>query len=286
MVLGPDPRLVEHLGAGADRGGEEGAHRSPVGGDEGHVDRPVDAVGERVEPERRAFGGAEPDHRRRSPSAGCRRAARARCRRRRPPSGRRRTGWRGGRASPDATTRCRRKGSPVIPMSVTPPVAYCCAAGRNPTRRNEGGGDECTTDDVHARGRVLVTDGVVYVRELDESDDEVVRIVAESDDPVAAVGQCLRVGARALQAAHVSVDVEPDRAVVLRARGPLRRQGERRGRRDRARVVGSARRRGRRARGHAVGVPRRAVAAPRRHVRRRLEVERARPTSSSWCSAP
>ena len=56
-------------------------------------------------------------------------------------------------------------------------------------------------------GRVLVTDGVVYVRELDESDDEVVRIVAESDDPVAAVGQCLRVGARALKAAHVSVDV-------------------------------------------------------------------------------
>ena len=35
--------------------------------------------------------------------------------------------------------------------------------------------------------RVLVADGVVYVRELDESDDEVVRIVAESDDPVAAV---------------------------------------------------------------------------------------------------
>lgn len=57
-------------------------------------------------------------------------------------------------------------------------------------------------------GRVLVTDGVVYVRELDESDDEVVRIVAESDDPVAAVGHCLRVGARALRAAHVSVDVD------------------------------------------------------------------------------
>jgi hypothetical protein len=57
-------------------------------------------------------------------------------------------------------------------------------------------------------GRVLVADGVVYVRELDEADDEVVRIVAASDDPVAAVGQCLRVGARALRAAHVSVDVD------------------------------------------------------------------------------
>ena len=56
-------------------------------------------------------------------------------------------------------------------------------------------------------GRVLVTDGVVYVRELDESDDEVVRVVADADDPVAAVGHCLRVGARALRAAHVSVDV-------------------------------------------------------------------------------
>ncbi len=56
-------------------------------------------------------------------------------------------------------------------------------------------------------GRVLVTDGVVYVRELEESDDEVVRVVSDADDPVAAVGHCLRVGARALRAAHVSVDV-------------------------------------------------------------------------------
>ena len=40
------------------------------------------------------------------------------------------------------------------------------------------------------------------------TDDEVVRIVAESDDPVAAVGQCLRIGARALRAAHVTVDVD------------------------------------------------------------------------------
>ena len=57
-------------------------------------------------------------------------------------------------------------------------------------------------------GRVLVADGVVYVRELEEADDEVVRIVAESDDPVAAVGRCLKVGARALRAAHVTVDVD------------------------------------------------------------------------------
>ena len=56
-------------------------------------------------------------------------------------------------------------------------------------------------------GRVLVTDGVVYVREFDECDDEVVRVVADADDPVAAVGHCLRVGAWALRAADVSVDV-------------------------------------------------------------------------------
>ncbi len=57
-------------------------------------------------------------------------------------------------------------------------------------------------------GRVLVADGVVYLRELEETDSEVVRIVAEADDPVAATSQCLRVGARALRAAHVSVDVD------------------------------------------------------------------------------
>ena len=57
-------------------------------------------------------------------------------------------------------------------------------------------------------GRVLVADGVVYVRELEEHDAEVARIVAESDDPVAATSSCLRIGARALRAAHVSVDVD------------------------------------------------------------------------------
>ena len=53
-----------------------------------------------------------------------------------------------------------------------------------------------------------MADGVVYLRELEEADDEVVRIVAESTDPVAAVGRCLKVGARALRAANVTVDVD------------------------------------------------------------------------------
>jgi hypothetical protein len=37
VVLGPDPRLVESLGAEAFGGLEEGAHRSPVGRLEGDV---------------------------------------------------------------------------------------------------------------------------------------------------------------------------------------------------------------------------------------------------------
>ncbi len=61
---------------------------------------------------------------------------------------------------------------------------------------------------IQSKGRVLVADGVVYVRELEEHDAEVARIVAESDDPVAAASSCLRIGARALRAAHVSVDVD------------------------------------------------------------------------------
>ncbi len=61
---------------------------------------------------------------------------------------------------------------------------------------------------IFSTGRVLVADGIVYLRELEETDDEVVRIVAESADPAAAVSQCLRVGARAMRAAHVTVDVD------------------------------------------------------------------------------
>jgi hypothetical protein len=61
---------------------------------------------------------------------------------------------------------------------------------------------------ITSTGRVLQADGVVYVRDLEEHDAEFARIVAESDDPVAATSSCLRIGARALRAAHVSVDVD------------------------------------------------------------------------------
>ena len=57
-------------------------------------------------------------------------------------------------------------------------------------------------------GRVLVADGVVYVRDLEERDAEVVRLVSESEDPAESASQCLRIGARAMRAAHVTVDVD------------------------------------------------------------------------------
>jgi hypothetical protein len=54
--------------------------------------------------------------------------------------------------------------------------------------------------------QVEIHDGVLVVRELEEHDPEVVRTVEEADDPVEATRQCLRIGARAVRAANVSVD--------------------------------------------------------------------------------
>lgn len=75
---------------------------------------------------------------------------------------------------------------------------------------------------ITTKGRVLVADGVVYVRELEEHDAEVARVVAEADDPLAAASSCLRIGARALRAAHVSVDVD----VIERSFAELERRFE------------------------------------------------------------
>ena len=126
-------------------------------------------------------------------------------------------------------------------------------------------------------GRVLVADGVVYVRELEEPDDEVVRIVTESDDPVAAVGQCLRGRCPGAAGRARHRRRRRDRAVVLRARGALRGPGDRRGRRDRPhhQPVCSTRTTAR-SPARSPSFHAELDAAARRHVRRRLEVERAR----------
>lgn len=58
------------------------------------------------------------------------------------------------------------------------------------------------------REEVVLADGAVYVRHLVETDGDVVRVVRDADDPVEAARQCLRIGARAVLAAHVSVETD------------------------------------------------------------------------------
>jgi hypothetical protein len=53
---------------------------------------------------------------------------------------------------------------------------------------------------------VALTRRGLVVHELLETDSEVLRVVREADDPAAAVQQCLRVGARAVLAANVTVE--------------------------------------------------------------------------------
>ena len=93
-------------------------------------------------------------------------------------------------------------GVDVIPLSDTD------RARDGGTATAVGGMHMSAAATIYNPGRVLVADGIVYVRELEEHDPEVVRIISESDDPLAAIRQCLRIGARALRAAHVTVDVD------------------------------------------------------------------------------
>ena len=63
VVLGPDPRLVQHLGPDALGGGEERPHRIPVGGGEGDVRlAKAFACGSRPQPEVRHGRDPIPDH--------------------------------------------------------------------------------------------------------------------------------------------------------------------------------------------------------------------------------
>jgi hypothetical protein len=55
---------------------------------------------------------------------------------------------------------------------------------------------------------VTVEGGVLRVHELSETDGDVVRVIGDADDPVAATRHCLHIGARAVLAANAAVDVE------------------------------------------------------------------------------
>lgn len=53
---------------------------------------------------------------------------------------------------------------------------------------------------------VDLIDGALLIHELLETDEEVIRVVAEADDPVDGARQCLRIGARAIRAVSATVD--------------------------------------------------------------------------------
>ena len=54
--------------------------------------------------------------------------------------------------------------------------------------------------------RVDLVDGTLYIRDLVETDAEVLRVVGDADDPVEPTRQCLRIGARAILAVNATVD--------------------------------------------------------------------------------
>src|SRR6478609_4320900 len=53
---------------------------------------------------------------------------------------------------------------------------------------------------------VDLVDGTLYVRDLVETDAEVLRVVAATDDHVENLRQCLRIGARAILPVNATVD--------------------------------------------------------------------------------
>jgi hypothetical protein len=54
--------------------------------------------------------------------------------------------------------------------------------------------------------RVDLVDGTIYIRDLVETDAEVLRVVAATDDHIENARQCLRIGARAILAVNATVD--------------------------------------------------------------------------------
>src|SRR5688572_12993918 len=76
--------------------------------------------------------------------------------------------------------------------------------------------DSSTTD---PQVTVLGDGEAIVLRDLLETDPEVVAVVAAADDPEAAVHSCLQVGARAIKLAQVSVDTQVVESAFAGLRG-------------------------------------------------------------------
>ena len=189
-------------------GGAVGVEAGDADGGEARVPQPL--VG--IEPERRAGGGAPAVAVEHGPGPAHQVVARQVVVRR--PAHRRR--WYGPHPA-DARRSLWRKGCGRVPITVSPLSHTAGAGGRTREWRQMS-----AQPTMFSPGRVLVADGVVYLRELEESDDEVVRIVAESDDPVAAVGQLPEGGGAGAAGRARHRRRRRDRAFLLRARGALR----------------------------------------------------------------
>ncbi len=57
-------------------------------------------------------------------------------------------------------------------------------------------------------GNATIINDVLYIEHLEERDPEVVNLINEADSMIEAAQQCLRIGARAIRAASVSVDTD------------------------------------------------------------------------------
>ena len=60
-----------------------------------------------------------------------------------------------------------------------------------------------TTPDLDS---AVLVDGTLYIRDLVETDEDVIHVVTAADDPVDGTRQCLRIGARAIRAVSATVD--------------------------------------------------------------------------------
>ena len=53
----------------------------------------------------------------------------------------------------------------------------------------------------------VLVDGTLYIRDLVETDEDVIHVVSGTEDPVEGTRQCLRIGARAIRAVSATVEI-------------------------------------------------------------------------------